>query len=153
MTILNTLPVRVDSERRISFEWTLQAPSDTVREVATLTVSHDRQRKQLTGYLARDWREDTGRGWRHSIELGGPAVNLAPWPQARFSQKRLEEYAVQALDAIREKAAEPKVVEVMTPSDRSCGCTEMHHRSGCPVYAAKVQAMNERALLARGGAR
>lgn len=139
MSILTTEPTRVTGERRISFEWVLQSPRPNVTQVATLSISHDKQRGILSAFFSRDWREQRGSGWRHSVEVGGPGVSIPPWPIQRFSAKRLEEYAGAALAAIRSMTDDEKVIAVLTPSDRSCGCG-IDHEAYCPVYVAEVDA-------------
>lgn len=140
--VLSTDPVIEVGDRSIEVTWVLNEISEKVTEVVVLYVGHNKDRKRFFATLNQEKRgkRESGFSCRSFSVFGG--ANIASAPVARFSMKALTEFSRVALDRLAALAAEgnEKVVALLTPSDRSCGCDDMHHEAGCEVYAASVRA-------------
>lgn len=142
--VINTDPKRTDRDRSITFEWLIQTIGPKVDEYAVLTVSHDGQYRRFSASLSQEIvsKRDTGFLSRSFSLYGGKTIAVRP--VARFSQKALDAFATEALAALRGMLDDEKVVSLVTPSDRSCGCQDTHHEPGCEVYAAQARARTRR---------
>lgn len=138
--VIDNEPTRDSKTRRIEFTWDLQDLGDDVTEQLVLSASHDSDRKCFYATLGQQKVEQTPTSRCVSFEVFG-GVTLTREPVARFSQKRLDEFADAALTALRATADE-RVAALLAPSDRSCGCKGMYHVTGCEVYAAIARARN-----------
>lgn len=140
MRIIDNEPARSSRDRSIEFAWELQDLGDGVRELLVLSASHDSDRKCF--YASVHQQKSDGAGRISFAVFGG--VTLTREPVARFNQKRLDEFANTTLAALRASDIDgsPDLAALLIPSDRSCGCTGMHHAAGCEVYAAEVRKRN-----------
>lgn len=143
--IIDNEPARDSKNRSIDFVWPLQDLGEDVTEQLVLSASHDGDRKCFYATLHQQTHEQTPHGSRIGFMIFG-GVTVAREPVARFNQKRLDEFADTTLAALRASDVNgtPEVAALLTPSDRSCGCTGMHHKAGCEVYAASVRARTGR---------
>lgn len=137
--VLGTDPAIDVGDRNIEVTWVLNVISEKVTEVVVLSVGHDKDRKRFFATLGQEKRGVRSRSF---AIFGGMTVATAP--VARFSMKALTEFSRVALDRLAHLAGEgnEKVVALLTPSDRSCGCDDMYHEAGCEVYAAEARALS-----------
>lgn len=147
---LETEPTLEIGPRRVKWLWHLQDLGEGCVELLTLTVTHDREAK--TYYAMVDVER---RGPRSVVLDVGGAVTLCRERTDRYSERHLHLLAQLAVNDLRAIVANPypddnpitspgyrsrdSILAMLAPSDRSCGCSGMHHRPGCPVYAAQIE--------------
>ena len=107
-------PERKERGRTIELEWEIgernrDGTDDIVTQFAVLSCSHDRERKVF--YATLLVAEDEDRGG-HTSRAYRPFDSLAVCTKrvARFSAKRLEEFADQAREILLANADDPRVL-------------------------------------------
>ncbi len=139
-TLLGTDPDITVGDRRIETAWKLADLGDGVTEWAVLSVAHSVDRKRFYATITKEKRERSNGFTVRAFGLFS-GVTIALESVGRFSMKGLTAFSKTALNALGAAVAadNAKVIELITASDRSCGCTGMYHAAGCEVYAASVR--------------